>query len=140
MVPPPSSLQGYFVAVTDKGFYLALGQRIAAARKARDLTQQQLADELGIAQQTYAHYEAGRLRVAVALLPPLARALDVSIEHLIGEDEPRSVSRRGPASRLQQQITRIQQLPRARQRFLIELIETTLQQAGNPPTGSTHGG
>jgi Helix-turn-helix len=55
MVPPSSSsLQGYLVAVTDKGFYLALGQRVAAARKARDLTQQQLADELGIAQQTLA--------------------------------------------------------------------------------------
>jgi len=140
MLPPSSSLQDCFVAVTDKGFYLALGQRIAVARKARDLTQQQLADELGIAQQTLAHYEAGRLRVAVALLPPLARALGVSTEHLIGEDEARSTAgKRGPASRLQQQITRIQQLPRARQRFLIELIETTLQQAGNPPAGSAHG-
>ena len=142
MLPPSSSLQGYFVTVTDRGFYLALGRRIAAARKARDLTQQQLADELGIAQQTLAHYEAGRLRVAVALLPPLARALGVSIEHLIGEDEAEARStagKRGPASRLQQQIARIQQLPRARQRFLIELIETTLQQAGNPPAGSAAG-
>jgi transcriptional regulator with XRE-family HTH domain len=140
MLPSSSSLQGYLVAVTDKGFYLALGQRVAAARKARDLTQQQLADELGIAQQTLAHYEAGRLRVAVALLPPLARALGVSTEHLIGENESRSaVSKRGPASRLQQQIARIQQLPRARQRFLFELIETTLQQAGNPQAGSAQG-
>ena len=135
MLPPSSPLQDCFVAVTDKGFYLALGQRIAAARKARDLTQVQLADELGIAQQTLAHYEAGRLRVAVALLPALAKALGVSIEHLIGEDEPRtSASKRGPASRLQQQLARIQQLPRARQRFIIELIETTLQQASSPPS------
>ena len=79
-------------------------------------------------------------RVPVSLLPRLARALDVSIEDIIGEDEGRSAGgKRGPASRLQQQIARIQQLPRARQRFLIELIETTLQQAGNPPAGSAAG-
>jgi transcriptional regulator with XRE-family HTH domain len=119
------------VAVTDNGFYLALGQRIAAARKARDLTQQQLADELGIAQQTLAHYEAGRLRVAVALLPPLARALGVSIEHLIGENELRSTAgKRGPASRIQTQPERIQALARARQRFLADMIEMALKQGG----------
>jgi hypothetical protein len=77
----------------------------------------------------------------VSLLPGLARALGVSVEDIIGEDEGRSTAgKRGPAARLQQQIARIQQLPRARQRFLIELIETTLQQAGNPPAGSAQGG
>ena len=138
MLPPSSSLQGYFVTVTDSGFYLALGRRIAAARKARDLTQQQLADELGIAQQTLAHYEAGRLRVAVATLPPLARALGVSIEDLIGEETHRPVaSRRGPPSRVQLQLERIQALPRARQRFLADLIETALQQAGHAGSGNS---
>ena len=48
--------QGYPMAVTDKAFYQALGQRIADARKARGFTQQQIASELGIAQQTLAHY------------------------------------------------------------------------------------
>jgi len=134
-----SSLQSCPVAITDKSFYVALGQRLAAARKARDLTQQQLADELGIAQQTLAHYEAGRLRVAVATLPPLARALGVSIEDLIGEETHRPVaSRRGPPSRVQLQLERIQALPRARQRFLADLIETALQQGGQ--TGSGSGG
>jgi transcriptional regulator with XRE-family HTH domain len=121
-------------------FFHAVGSRIARFRKDADLTQVQLADALGIAQQQLASYEVGRRRVPVSLLPRLARALDVSIEDIIGEDEGRSAGgKRGPASRLQQQIARIQQLPRARQRFLIELIETTLQQAGNPPAGSAAG-
>ncbi len=114
----------------ETAFFHVVGSRIARCRKDADLTQVQLADALGIAQQQLASYEIGRRRVPVSLLPRLARALGVTIEDIIGEDEPRSATgKRGPASRLQQQIARIQQLPRARQRFLIELIETTLQQA-----------
>jgi transcriptional regulator with XRE-family HTH domain len=116
------------MAVTEKDFYRALGRRVAEARKAQGLSQQQLADELGIAQQTLAHYEVGRLRVAVAQLPQLARALATTVEDLVGE-EPRP-GKRGPAPKLLQQVERIQRLPRARQRFVMEMLETILQQAG----------
>ena len=114
------------VTASDRGFYRALGQRVAAARKASGLTQVQLAEVLGIAQQTLAHYEMGRLRVAVALLPPLARALGVTVEDLMGEDTP--PARRGPAPKFQQQIERIQKLPRAKQRFVLEMLNTVLAQ------------
>jgi transcriptional regulator with XRE-family HTH domain len=116
------------MAVTEKDFYRALGRRIAEARKAQGLSQEQLADELGIAQQTLGHYEVGRLRVAVAQLPQLARALATTVEDLVGE-EPRQ-GKRGPAPKLLQQVERIQRLPRARQRFVMEMLETILQQAG----------
>ena len=114
------------VTASDRGFYRALGQRMAAARKASGLTQVQLAEVLGIAQQTLAHYEMGRLRVAVALLPPLARALGVTVEDLMGEETP--PARRGPAPKFQQQIERIQKLPRAKQRFVLEMLNTVLAQ------------
>ena len=114
------------VTASDRGFYRALGQRVAAARKASGLTQVQLAEVLGIAQQTLAHYEMGRLRVAVALLPPLARALGVTVEDLMGEETP--PARRGPAPKFQQQIERIQKLPRAKQRFVLEMLNTVLAQ------------
>jgi len=125
----------------EAAFFQAVGGRIARLRKDADLTQVQLADSIRIAQQQLASYEVGRRRVPVSLLPGLACALGVSIEDIIGEDEGRSAAgKRGPSSRLQQQLTRIQQLPRARQRFLIELIEITLQQAGSPPSRSVPGG
>ena len=94
------------------------------------LPQVELADSLGIAQQQLASYEIGRRRVPVSLLPTLARALSVSIEELIGEEAPQAgPGKRGPVSRVQQQLERIQALPRARQRFLSDLIETALQQS-----------
>jgi transcriptional regulator with XRE-family HTH domain len=75
-----------FVAVTpdEKRFYQALGARIAGLRQDRDLSQQQLAEALGIAQQTLAHYEVGRSRVAVSLLPDIASHLGVSVPALMG--------------------------------------------------------
>jgi transcriptional regulator with XRE-family HTH domain len=81
------------VAVTDKAFYVQLGQRITEARKAQGLTQVQLAEILGIAQQTLAHYEGGKLRVAVALLLPLAQTLGVSVEDLVGTPSKRAGKR-----------------------------------------------
>ena len=118
-------------------YFQGLGGRIADARKARGLTQQALADSLGISQPQLASYEIGRRRVPVSMLPRLAKLLDTPIETLIGEGEhdtatppatPRR-TRRGPPSRIEQQLDAIAQLPRARQRFVSEMLDTVLAQA-----------
>lgn len=119
------SQQDNFVGANDMRFYEALGARIAEARKAKGMTQVELAEELGVAQQTLAHYEVGRVRVPASLLPQIARALAVTVEELIGEQSP--PSKRGPVPRLLQQIERIQRLPKSRQRFVMEMIDTALQ-------------
>lgn len=113
----------------ERTFFQALGARIAQARKDADLTQVQLAERLGIPQPQLASYEVGRRRVPVSLLSSLARALALPIEALIGEDGPPPMpARRGPASRLQQQVEAIGQLPKAKQRFVIEMLDTVLAQ------------
>ena len=117
------------MAVTDKAFYVQLGQRIAAARKAAGLTQVQLAEALGIAQQTLAHYEGGKLRVAVALLPPLARHLGLGVDELIGTPTRRN-GKRGPAPRFQQQIERLSTLPQSKQRLVMQMLDGVIAQAG----------
>lgn len=114
----------------ERAFFQTVGGRIARCRKDADLTQMQLADALGIPQPQLASYEIGRRRVPVSMLPRLARALAAPIEELIGEEGATPVfSRRGPASRVQQQLERIQQLPRAKQRFVLEMLDAVLQQA-----------
>ncbi len=118
----------------EHAFFQTVGSRIARCRKEASLTQVQLAEALGIPQPQLASYEIGRRRVPVSLLPSLARALAVPIEDLIGEDGPQPAApRRGPASRVQQQLERIQSLPRAQQRFVLQMIDTVLQQAGQDP-------
>lgn len=112
----------------DPDFYRQLGRQIAQRRKALGLTQTDLAEHLGIAQQTMAHYEGGTARIAVAMLPTVARVLDVSIEELIGTPAKRNAGKRGPAPKLQQQLEQVSRLPRAQQRFVMQMLDTVLQQ------------
>jgi transcriptional regulator with XRE-family HTH domain len=112
----------------DEGFFKTLGARIAQARKEHGLTQQQLADQLGIPQQTLAHYEVARARIPASMLPTLAQLLTLSLDELIGNPLPRSKSRRGSNSRLQQQIEAIEQLPKTKQQFVSQMLDTVLAQ------------
>lgn len=118
------------VNTKDERFFKELGARVAQARKDQELTQQQLAEQLGIAQQTLAHYEVGRLRIPASMLPTLAQMLGLTTEELLGQSA-KPVGKRGPAPRLQQQIERIGQLPKAKQRFVMEMLETVLAQASH---------
>jgi transcriptional regulator with XRE-family HTH domain len=123
----------------DQPYFKALGARIAKARSAADLTQVQLADALGISQPQLAFYELGKRRVPVSLLPGLAKVLGVSIEALIADDDAAQVSaaiprrtRHGPVSRLEQQLDAIAKLPKARQKFVSDMLDTVLAQHATP--------
>lgn len=118
----------------DEQFFKDLGTRIAQARRDHGLTQQQLADALGVAQQTLAHYEVGRARLPASMLPTLARLLTLSMDELMGLPGTAPAARerggkRGPPSRLQQQIAAVSQLPKAKQQFVSEMLETVLGQS-----------
>ena len=108
-------------------FFRQLGIRIAEHRKAQALTQAQLGELVGVTQQQIASFEIGRRRIPVSTLPLLAKALNVSIEALI-ETSAKAASKRGPAPKLQQQLERITRLPKAQQRFVMQMIDTVLQQ------------
>lgn len=71
------------MALADK----ARGQHIAQLRKRKRLTQQAMAERLGIAYRTYQTWEAGTMP-EWANLEKLASVLEVKPEYLIGEDEP----------------------------------------------------
>jgi len=111
----------------EKKFFRDLGARIAQLRKEQNLTQQSLAELMGMSQQSIASWEVGRLRIAVSMLPNLAKVLGVSTEALIGQEE--RPAKRGPTPKLQQQMERISQLPRTEQRFVMEMLDTVLAQA-----------
>lgn len=107
-------------------FYVDLGQRIAALRRDRGLTQVQLAEAMGVAQQTVAHYEAGRLRLLAGALPTLADVLGVSVEELVGTPNRRVAGKRGPKGKVQQQLEQIEALPKAKQRVIAQVLDSML--------------
>lgn len=115
---------------TDQDFFKAMGTRISSARKARELTQQDMADQLGIAQQTYAQYETGIRRIPASMLPKLAQDLGLTLEELMGVGSG-SRYKPGPSSKLELQIERLRQLPRATQKVVMNMLDGVLAQAGH---------
>ena len=129
---PP--LHSMAISPDDRAFFVDLGSRISAQRKDQGITQVQLAEILGVSQQAMNSFEKGRRRVPVSLLPAIARAVDTSIEALIGEEAPRAAKaaakkKRGPAPKIQQQLERVAALPKAKQRFVSEMLDSVLAQA-----------
>ncbi|WP_279029186.1 helix-turn-helix domain-containing protein [Gibbsiella quercinecans] len=106
-----------------------LGKRITALRKEAGLTQVQLAQALNVSQQAVQSWEAGRRRIQISVLPAVARLLSVSLEGLLGEEAENAPRKRGPASRLEQQIQVISQLPRSRQKLVSEMLDAVITQA-----------
>lgn len=119
------------ISTEERMFFSALGERIAALRRARNVTQAQLAETLGVSQQTIQAYEAGRRRIPVSALPVVARALSASLEDLFGETEQPVRSKRGPVPKWTQQIEEIAKLPKAQQRFVAQMLDMALAQASS---------
>ena len=106
-------------------FFKKLGQRVTQLRKEQGLTQAQLAQQLGLKQQVVASYEIGRRRVPVSLLPAMAATLGIPVEELLNVEN--NNARPGPTPKLQRQVEQIRRLPKAKQRFVSELLDTVLQ-------------
>ncbi len=115
------------ISPNERAFFQELGRRIAELRKSQNITQIQAAEALNVSQQTVNSYEVGRRRIPVSALSPLASLLGVSIEELLGEKQ--LTNKRGPTPKLQQQLDRVSRLPRSKQKFVMEMIDTVLQQA-----------
>jgi transcriptional regulator with XRE-family HTH domain len=132
LLHPPLSA-AMTISSDERAFFVAMGERIASLRKARNLTQTQLAEALGVTQQTVQAYEAGSRRIPVSALPVVARTLLVSLMVLLGEEQEKgekgekaTARKRGPVPQWQQHIEAIARLPRSRQQFVAEMLRNVL--------------
>ena len=116
------------ISSEEREFFVNLGERIATLRRASNITQVQLAEALGVSQQTLQSYEVGRRRLPVSALPVVASTLAVSLEELFGTETKVAPGKRGPVSRLHQQIDAVAQLPKAKQQFVAEMLRNVLGQ------------
>ena len=63
-------------------------ETIRKLRKERGLTQQQIADQLGVDRSTYAYYEGGRSRLSVDVLLLLSEFYKVNLYTILGKEMP----------------------------------------------------
>jgi transcriptional regulator with XRE-family HTH domain len=111
------------MAKDDNEFYKELGKRVAEFRKDNDITQVQMAHMLGVSQQQITSYEVGRVKIPIASLPQLSQILAVSIDEILGlEKRPH----RGPTAKLQRQMEMISELPKPKQKLIIEMLDAIL--------------
>lgn len=103
----------------------AFGERLFQARSKAGLSQAQVADTLGITQQSFAGWERRETALKPEQLARLAEILDVSVEHLLGAGaaRPRGV---GPVGKLRQVFERASKLPRDQQKHVLRVVEDTL--------------
>ena len=64
-----------------------IGEKIKELRRKNDLTQEKLADQLGVSYQTVSKWETGVTSPDLSLIVPLARLFKVTTDELFGFDE-----------------------------------------------------
>jgi transcriptional regulator with XRE-family HTH domain len=102
------------------------GERLTALRKARGLTQVELARKIGSSQRAISRYETVADRAPAPVLAKLALALGVSTDELLGV---RSSASAGPADdpetrRLWKKFQRVLELPEKDRRAVIRLVNS----------------
>ena len=63
--------------------YYAIGQRIRKIRKARNLSQEQLSEMVGISITHMSHIETGNTKLSLPVLVDLANAMEVRTDYLL---------------------------------------------------------
>lgn len=64
--------------------YVLLGKRVRIRRTVLELTQEELAERIGVSTSFIGHIERGSRKLSVETLFDLCRALDVSADWLMG--------------------------------------------------------
>ena len=68
--------------------YYKIGQRIRKFRKAQGISQEQLAEKVGISTTHMSHIETGNTKLSLAVFVDLAVALEVHTDELLFDIEP----------------------------------------------------
>jgi transcriptional regulator with XRE-family HTH domain len=105
---------------TEEGF----PARLARLRKAAGFTQEQLAAELHISRRRIAYYEAESDHPPATLLPELARALNTTVEELLGSETPKRKARASLSPRLERRLKQIEGLSPKPKQQLLSIIDT----------------
>ncbi|WP_321945895.1 helix-turn-helix transcriptional regulator [Paraburkholderia sp. J10-1] len=92
--------------------------RLIQVRKARNLTQQELADAARLHVNQVRRYEAGSAQPTLEALTRLAQTLHVSLDELVFEE-----NERGPSDELRLQFEAVSQMPEDERNIIKALLD-----------------
>jgi len=102
-------------------FAMAFSERLATLRKERGMTQQALANKVGVTVLQIRRYEGGASQPTLDVIRRLAITLAISADMLIFEPEER-----GPDDTLRYQFEAVSQLPEDEQAVVREVLESLI--------------
>ena len=104
------------------------GQRLAALRAERGLSQTALAEQLGTTRNAILHYERAAKNPSADFIAKTASFFGVGFDDLLGNTKaPRKP---GPTPHIARLTDRLSKLPRAQQKMVTAMLEAALQKVG----------
>ena len=105
-----------------------LGVRLARLRRARNMTQVELAAAVGVTQSLISFYEKGTTEPSAAVMVQLARVLGVTADELLGLKPAHHAGTQETGNlRLMRKLQRVQQLPPKDRRNVVQYIDALLE-------------
>ncbi len=98
------------------------GQRLHTLREQAGLSQQQLANRIGLTQRAYAYWERHPVALRPDQLLKVADALNVSVEDLVGTNGKKKRGA-GPTGKMRQLFEAASRLPRSQQQKIAAVLE-----------------
>ncbi len=100
---------------------MSFSRRLASIRKAKSMTQQQMADTIGIHVSQIKRYESGDTQPSLEVLRKIALALNISADLLLFDD-----GERGPGEELLMQFEALSQFDEQEKRIAKELLDSLI--------------
>lgn len=106
------------------------GARLHSLREAAGLSQQEVANQLGISQPSYALWERRTTAIPVDQLTRLSALLGVRIDELfvVGAQSNEAQRKGGPVGKARRIFEQVNRLPRAQQQHILTVVEAFVRQ------------
>lgn len=105
-----------------------VGARLRRVRESRDISQVELAKQLGVTQSNVSEMERGIRSVTTDLAVKLARTLRVSTDEILIGGNGHAAKTPLASVKLLRRVQRIEKLPAARQRVVLRVIDALIDQ------------
>ena len=103
---------------------MTFGQRLIGLRKAKKLSQGDLAKQSGVSREMIGKYERGEAVPSIEAAKKIADALEVSLDYLVGASSQTAFDKRTP-----DRIQDLEQLEENKKQTLYDLIDTYIRDA-----------
>jgi transcriptional regulator with XRE-family HTH domain len=109
-------------------FYEAFGYKLRQARKAAGLTQEDMADRVGLSRPSITNIELGKQQLPLHMLDSFASALGMKPCELLPEDTREQITRK----RLKKLADKLEPLPKDKREWINRVVTSSLNPKEKP--------